>query len=73
MLPYMMYVIVSFDNLHNTEPSFSYYNKVTISNGEQCRFKTLQHGRRNRGGEGQPPPPNILPTQKIQDCKNNDI
>ena len=26
------------------------------------------------GREGNcPPPPNILPTQKIQDCKNNDI
>ena len=26
-----------------------------------------------QGGGQLPPPPNILPTQKIQDCKNNDI
>ena len=39
---------------------------------DKPRERTTAHGRRNRGG-GQLPPPNILPTQKIQDCKNNDI
>ena len=33
----------------------------------------INHGRRNRGAGGAIAPPNILPTQKIQDCKNNDI
>ena len=30
-------------------------------------------GTGGAGGGGNCPPPNILPTQKIQDCKNNDI
>ena len=49
------------------------YTQIFVAHNQA--YAAVMHGRRNRGGQGggQLPPPNILPTPKIQDCKNNDI